>query len=41
MDNVLNIIIMNEPKQKREGKLGLKQLCIDITVNPNNENLVN
>ncbi len=40
MDNVLNIIIMNEPKQKREGKQSKRPEFIDITVKPNNENLL-
>ncbi len=31
---------MNEPKQKREGKQSKRPEFIDITVKPNNENLL-
>lgn len=40
IDNILNIIIMNEPKQKREGKQSKRPEFIDITVKPNNESLL-
>ncbi len=41
MDNVLNIIIMMNQNQKREGKQSKRPEFIDITVKPNNENFVN